>query len=94
MSDLQLHTINGIQLDNKWNNQKFINIYLLYWKYRNKRQRYSQKMHIMLKTSRFKTPFSFKFPSVFDAWNGVRTDSQRSQNEGRVEGNRGQNGFR
>ena len=37
---------------------------------------------------------SFKFPSVFDAWNGVRTDSQRSQNEGRVEGNRGQNGFR
>ena len=24
MSDLQLHTINGIQLDNKRNNQKFI----------------------------------------------------------------------
>ena len=37
-------------------------------------------MHIMLKTSRFKAPFAFKFPSVFDAWNGVRTDSQRSQN--------------
>ena len=34
----------------------------------------------MLKTSRFKAPFAFKFPSVFDAWNGVRTDSQRSQN--------------
>ena len=30
MSDLQLHTINGIQLDNKRNNQKFINIYLQY----------------------------------------------------------------
>ena len=53
-----------------------------------------KKMHIMLKTSRFKAPFAFKFPSVFDAWNGVRTDSQRSQNEGRVEGNQGQNGFR
>lgn len=30
----------------------------------------------MLKTSRFKAPFAFKFPSVFDAWNGVRTKAE------------------
>ena len=86
MSDLQLHTINRIQLDNKWNNQKFINIYLPYWKYRNKRQRYSQKNAYNVENQSIQSTFRIQIPICFRclerSQNGLTTESERSQNEG------------